>query len=255
MAGILTLSRFTLFGILMLLCLVWSPYTRADYEGLIIDSIANCEEEGVVIHSHHRKAKHHKRHPHPCKTTHHKHKHRYVHKHGHHPKKCDVCQKKAIGMCAGCDSQSFIIVEPTGYSFNCFRKIGKGIKFATDPLPPCFKVFTNEQGTVTSVQPAPGLERKVIPVVNIFKRNPGCYLACYSHNPDKSIYPVTGSIFLVGQIRVRGTYVGTMCVPENYESTDIRGEEKFKELCSKAFQCIGNSCWAGPNTGDWFGLQ
>lgn len=157
-------------------------------------------------------------------------------------------------MCSGCDANTFIYLEPQQFSLKCFKHLLRGEAFATDPLPPCFKIYANETG-VAALHPTPGLEERVIPNVNIFLRNPGCYIACYSKNPDKSVFPVTSNIYLVGQIRVRGSYVGRMCVPENYETVDIRGERAFKELCSKSFSCIGNSCWAGGDTGKWFGLQ
>jgi hypothetical protein len=32
-------------------------------------------------------------------------------------------------------------------------------------------------------------------------------------------------------------------------------EKSLTELCSKSFKCIGNSCWAGGTTGQWFGLK
>lgn len=136
----------------------------------------------------------------------------------------------------------------------CFKKLLRGDRFAVDYLPPCLTIFANDEGIV-SLQPVEGLTERYVPVVNIFYKTPGCYIACYSRNPDKGVYPVTPGIFLVGHIRVKGSYQGVMCVPEDYESQDIRGETPFKEICSKSFSCIGNSCWAGPHTGQLFGLE
>lgn len=138
--------------------------------------------------------------------------------------------------------------------FSCFKKLLRGEKFAVDYLPPCFTIYANDEGRA-ALHPAEGLEERDIPVVNLFDRTPGCYIACYSRNPDKGVFPVADGIYMIGQIRVRGSYNSTLCVPEDYETKDIRGEKTFKEICSKSFSCIGNSCWAGPNTGAWFGLE
>src|SRR5436190_1619453 len=83
------------------------------------------------------------------------------------------------------------------------------------------------------VHPFKGAIQKQIPTVTLYNQNPGCYVACYSRNPDKAVYPVAQGIYLVGQLRVRGSYNGVMCTPENYETRDIRGEQHFKEICSK----------------------
>lgn len=154
----------------------------------------------------------------------------------------------------GCDGTNIIIVTDCQHSLKCWKKPRTGNIFTIDPLPSCFRVYVNDKD-MPFLHFAEGFEERCIPVLNDFLRAPGCYVACYSHNPDKSVFSVAENIYMIGYIRVRGSYIGKTCVPENYENTDIKGERHFKELCSKSFSCIGNSCWADGTTGFWFGLQ
>lgn len=129
-----------------------------------------------------------------------------------------------------------------------------GYAFATDPLPKQFKIYVNKTGTVITT-PSEGYSGKIIPTVNLFIKTPGCYLNCYSTNPDKGIYTASKDIYVIGLIRVEGVYNGPFCSPRDYEAVDIKDEPIFESLCSKAYQCIGNSCWAGSYTGSLFGLK
>lgn len=222
-----------LISLVAMFAMIFMPIANADNERQTINDILKvCGPE--------KKAK--------PKKLHKRKKHRH---HSIKVKRPVVIEKPQ--MCSDC-SATIIYVQPQQFALKCFKKLLKGVAFATDPLPPCFKVYANDQGSAV-LQPTPGFDERTMPVVNIFTRAPGCYVACYSNNPDKSVYALTRSIYMVGQIRVRGSYVGKMCVPENFETADIRGEKAFKELCSKSFSCAGNSCWAGPDTGAWFGLQ
>ncbi len=126
--------------------------------------------------------------------------------------------------------------------------------FARDPLPCRLRIYVNQKGDVLVV-PSKGYRAKLIPVANISLKNPGCYISCHSTNPDKGVYTVSPEIYVIGLIRVQGQYEGQFCRPKDYEKTEIRDEVIFKELCSKTYQCIGNSCWAGGNTGVLFGLK
>lgn len=126
--------------------------------------------------------------------------------------------------------------------------------YAADPLPRYFRIYIDGKGNASSL-PMPGYQVRLLPSVNLIIEKPGCYVACYSTNPDKGVYAIQKDIYVVGQIRVRGQYEGKNCVPEDYEGMDIGPETHFKELCSKTFNCIGDSCWANGNTGEWFGLK
>lgn len=126
--------------------------------------------------------------------------------------------------------------------------------FHSEYLPNRFVVYRNAEGLVQDT-PAPGFYPKIIPNINLFIRAPGCYIACYSTNPDKGAYPVSLDAYLVGNIRVEGSYQGRVCYPKDITQPIFSDEKRLTELCSKAFKCIGNSCWAGGTTGQWFGLK
>lgn len=121
-------------------------------------------------------------------------------------------------------------------------------------LPAAFPVYAGGGAVVN--RPFPGLEATTLPTVNQFLDYPGCYVACYSRNQENSIYSVGGGIYVMGQIRVPGSYEGRICLPRDYETADISAEPKFKALCAEnlADVCSGNSCWTGGDTGGWFGI-
>ena len=121
-------------------------------------------------------------------------------------------------------------------------------------LPNPFQVYIDNIGHVQAFA-APGFTEKNLPTINEYLENPGCYIACYSHSSQLGIYPVTNDIFVVGQIRLSGKYQGSICLPKGHEKSDISADLKFKELCSQKFNCKDNSCWAGGETGKWFGLK
>ncbi|MGD9592169.1 MAG: hypothetical protein AB7V32_06580, partial [Candidatus Berkiella sp.] len=60
-----------------------------------------------------------------------------------------------------------------------------------------------------------------------------------------------------GQIRVPGKYHQRICVPAGYEDKDISAATEFNSLCAKhlPLACPGSICWAGGDTGGWFGIQ
>lgn len=121
-------------------------------------------------------------------------------------------------------------------------------------LPAAFPVYAGRGAVVN--RPFPGLEPTTLPTVNQFLDYPGCYVACYSRNQENSIYSVGGGIYVMGQVRVPGSYEGRICLPRDYETADISAEPKFKALCAEnlADACSGSSCWAGGDTGGWFGI-
>lgn len=126
--------------------------------------------------------------------------------------------------------------------------------YAIDPLPCMLRIYVNQEGDVTVI-PKGGYWPRRIRIANISLKNPGCYISCHSTNPDKGVYRVSPKIYVIGFIRIQGQYEGQFCRPKDYEKAHIRDEVVFKEICSKTFQCIGNSCWAGGNTGELFGLK
>jgi hypothetical protein len=120
-------------------------------------------------------------------------------------------------------------------------------------LPPKFPVWTGDFGVVN--HGGAGGAQKYLPTVNIFKGAPGCYVACYSKKQTGSIYGVGGEIFVHGQVRVSGRYEARICKPQAFESSDISAGKKFKALCNASITTCKDDCWAGGDTGGWFGIQ
>ncbi len=120
-------------------------------------------------------------------------------------------------------------------------------------LPEDFKVYAGNNGVVN--HPVQGLTEKTLTTRNLFQRTPGCYIACYARDSEKGIYSVGDGIFVMGQIRVKGRYDGRICKPDQFETKDISAEQKFKDLCNKHIPVCVKNCWAGGDTGGWFGIQ
>ncbi|STX52689.1 Uncharacterised protein [Legionella busanensis] len=120
-------------------------------------------------------------------------------------------------------------------------------------LPSPFPVYVIPNSGVVN-HPYPGAMKVLIPTDNSYTGMPGCYIACYSHSPG--VYAVSPSISVMGQIRVQGSYSNRICQPQGYQNQDISAEQSFKDLCSnKIAACRSASCWAGGDTGGWFGIQ
>lgn len=116
-----------------------------------------------------------------------------------------------------------------------------------------FPVYIFENVGVVS-HPYPGAVQALLPTDNSYTAAPGCYLACYSHQPG--IYKVATDIFVLGQVRVAGKYANRICQPTGYEGKDVSSVATFKQLCSdKIPSCKNIECWAGGDTGGWFGIQ
>jgi hypothetical protein len=50
-------------------------------------------------------------------------------------------------------------------------------------LPEDFKVYAGNHGVVN--HPVQGLTEKTLTTRNLFQKTPGCYIACYSRDPEK----------------------------------------------------------------------
>jgi hypothetical protein len=120
-------------------------------------------------------------------------------------------------------------------------------------LPSPYPVYViPNQGVVN--QPYPGTSKAMLPTDNSYTSAPGCYIACYSHNPG--VYSVGPNIYVMGQVRTKGQYSSRVCQPQGYEGKDISAANSFKQLCAaKIASCRDFSCWAGGDTGGWFGIQ
>lgn len=121
-------------------------------------------------------------------------------------------------------------------------------------LPEAYSVYTN--GTTVINHPEEGFTEKVLPTVNLYKGAQGCYIACYSRQAENAVYPVGDNIYVLGQVRVAGKYNGRVCEPTNFAGKDISGDATFKTICTeKITTCVNAQCWAGGDTGGWFGIQ
>ncbi len=119
-------------------------------------------------------------------------------------------------------------------------------------LPDPFPVWTGNFGVINHGG-AGGTER-MLPTNNNDNAKPGCYVACYSGKKAGAVYGVAPNIFVHGQFRTKGHYENRICRPLRYEKADISRSEKFRVLCKQRVKTCGNDCWAGGDTGGWFGI-
>ena len=120
-------------------------------------------------------------------------------------------------------------------------------------LPSMYPVYVSVNTAVN--HPAPGFTQKFLPVDNFYRYSPGCYIACYSKNPNGSVYGVGQGYYVKGMVRVNGLYVGRICQPQGFFFKDISTMSRFSDLCQKRIKaCKGDNCWAGGDTSGWFGI-
>lgn len=166
------------------------------------------------------------------------------------------------------DSDSWRIIKDALYREGCtyhqktwlkeLDDIGRKIKqwLINMLLPNPFSVFVRE-GEAPVNCPLPGYEEKNLPVFNRYKGiEDGGYIACYSNIPIGSgSYSVGGGIYVVGLIKLKGSYTGRMFVPEGCEGQDLSKLQWLSDLCREYFPDAEGDLWAGPDTGGFFGLQ
>ncbi|MHC5723142.1 MAG: hypothetical protein ACYT04_36310 [Nostoc sp.] len=119
-------------------------------------------------------------------------------------------------------------------------------------LPEDFRVYVGEAGVIN--HPVPGYQEKILPTVNRYQGKDGGYIAIYSHNSVSGVYSVGGGIYVIGQIRLKGKYIGRIFHPAGYEGQEISAAEEFKQLADETFESCQGDCWAGGDTGGWFGI-
>ncbi len=94
-----------------------------------------------------------------------------------------------------------------------------------------FRVYVGEGSVIN--HPAPGYEERILPTVNRYQGNDGGYIAIYSRNPSQGVYSVGDDIYVIGQIRLQGKYIGRILHPAGYEEQDISAVEEFKRLADE----------------------
>jgi hypothetical protein len=78
-------------------------------------------------------------------------------------------------------------------------------------------------------------------------------VAVYSRQKAGSIYPVGGGIYVMGLIRVKGSWQGRIAVPQGTAGKDISAMRQFKRLANRHFPACRNAGWVGGDTGGFFG--
>ncbi|MBY3179484.1 C1 family peptidase [Rhizobium leguminosarum] len=119
-------------------------------------------------------------------------------------------------------------------------------------LPEDFKVYVGADGGV-SYMPGPQRQERTLPTINRYWGPDGGYVAVYSRLADHAVYSVGDGIYVVGQIRLQGAYVGRRFVPKGYEGKDISVAPDMKAICDQAFPGSAPNR-ASSDTGGWFGL-
>jgi hypothetical protein len=119
-------------------------------------------------------------------------------------------------------------------------------------LPEDFRVYVGEGGVIN--HPVPSYQEHILPTVNRYRGKDGGYIAIYSHNASQGVYSVGEGIYVIGQIRLQGKYIGRIFHPTGYEGQDISAVEEFKRLADETFSACQGDCWAGGDTGGWFGI-
>lgn len=121
-------------------------------------------------------------------------------------------------------------------------------------LPPDFKVYVSESGVVN--WPAPGYQEKILPTINRYAGKDGGYVAIYTRNSKGAVYSVGDDIYVIGQIRVKGKYIGRIFYPEGYsEGDNITQDSTILKLCDHFFPEQKGQIWIGGDTGGWYGIQ
>ena len=115
-------------------------------------------------------------------------------------------------------------------------------------------VFVWTDGKIVVNHAIAGWMRKKLPIANHYSGSgDGVYVAVYSHSKFRSIYTVGENIYVMGLIRMKGTWNGTIAEPEGWEGKDISASDEFKQLPKQYFPACANGCWVGGDTGGIFG--
>ncbi|MFW7380828.1 MAG: hypothetical protein ACOH5I_18580 [Oligoflexus sp.] len=126
--------------------------------------------------------------------------------------------------------------------------------FSNGRLPEDFRIFYGALGVSSS--PYPSARERILPTSNLsYPDLDGCYMACYSNNSDQAVYQVGPDIYVKGQFRVQGAYQGRICQIPGREEENLVEAIDLREKCGELIQSCGpNECWAGGDTGGWFGI-
>lgn len=117
-------------------------------------------------------------------------------------------------------------------------------------LPENFIVYTDDE--IVAAWPFPGGEARILPTYNHYKGMDGGYVAIYTHDETQGVYSVGEGIYVVGQLRVPGEYVGRIFVPTGYAyGDDITQDANILSICHSYFPELEGRVWIGGDTGGW----
>lgn len=115
-------------------------------------------------------------------------------------------------------------------------------------LPSPYMIYTD--GKIIINHPYEKFIQKEMPLNNDYQTNPGCYLACYTHDHAIGIYQAGNNIYVLGLVRVPGQYQSRICKSDNSQA-----KYSSKTICNDTFAECKNACWAGGDTGGFFGIK
>ena len=103
---------------------------------------------------------------------------------------------------------------------------------------------------------APGYGERILPTINHYAGKDGGYVAIYTRDSKEAVYSVGNGIYVAGQIRVKGRYIGRIFYPDGYAiGDDITRDPRILRLCHQYFPEFESDIWIGGDTGGWFGIQ
>jgi hypothetical protein len=120
-------------------------------------------------------------------------------------------------------------------------------------LPEDFRVYVS--GNTVVNHPVRGFAEKILPTFNHYTGADGGYVAIYTHNAERGVYGVGGDIYVVGQVRIQGTYAGRIFIPTGYKPGDnITQDPAILAICEEYFPEMKGEMWVGGDTGGWYGI-
>lgn len=118
-------------------------------------------------------------------------------------------------------------------------------------LPEDFVVYVLGEGIVVGGY-FPEAEPRILPTYNHYQGIDGGYVAIYTHDETQGVYSVGEGIYVVGQLRVPGQYVGRIFVPTGYTyGDDITQDPEILSICHSYFPGLEGRIWIGGDTGGW----
>lgn len=132
------------------------------------------------------------------------------------------------------------------------KKPGTEAEDISGYLPESIDVWSDDAFVLT--QSVEGFSRRKLPIANYYKGIEKCvYIVVYSRKREGSVYGTWDGPFVMGLIRIKGTWKGKLAEPDGWEGKDFGKTEFFRKLALQYYpSCKNNECWVGGDTGDFF---